>query len=166
MSGGFEVNGADRARWLVTAQLREVASLLGLGTGPLDGVRTALFVRDVAAGQVRTYAEQARGRSASWAAVDTALGLAELADRAAVPLAEAAWSYVVAGVAPGQVPDDPWRQRAARWTCGSCGQRVTDRSPFDADPGECEQGHAADCPRHRAELAAFERDLRGGGNDA
>ena len=42
---GFEVTGADPARWLVADQLREVAALLGLGTGPLDGTRAALFVR-------------------------------------------------------------------------------------------------------------------------
>ena len=161
---GREVTPADRARWLVGDQLREVSALLGLGVGPLDGIRAALFVRDVAARHVRTYAEQARADGVGWAQIGTALGLADKAERTGTPVGEAAWSYVIEGLRPGQVPDDPWRQHSARWTCGSCGQRVTDRGPFSPHPDDCEQGHARDCARYRAALAAFEQN-RGGDGD-
>jgi hypothetical protein len=126
---------------------------------PLAGLRAALFVSRAATGRMRVHAEQARSEGASWQQIGEALGLAKDAQHHDIPLGEAAWWFVVAGIRPGQ--DAPYRsdQRSSRWTCGTCEQRVTDSGPFDADPTECEQGHASSCARHRAALAAYEKEL-------
>jgi hypothetical protein len=42
------------------------------------------------------------------------------------------------------------------WLCGSCGQLVADRGPAEPDPALAERGHAADCDRHLAEVAAYQ----------
>lgn len=171
----METTQADRARWAVQRHVREVAALLeGDGVrlerpspfGPdhhpvadveaLAGVRAALFVSRAAIGQIREYAEQARAAGVSWPQLGEVLGLAEDAERHDIPLGEAAWSFVIEGIRPGQEPD--YRryhyQLSARWTCGACGQRITDRGP--AEPNE---GHADGRSRAAAEIAAYEREM-------
>jgi hypothetical protein len=52
-----------------------------------------------------------------------------------------------------------WRDYPTlRWTCATCGQRITDHGPVDPDPGDMERGHASDCERHRAALSAWDAD--------
>lgn len=175
---GYETTPADRARWRVHDKIYEVAVLLDgeqvrierpSTFGPdhalerdveaLAGVRAALFVHRVAKGRVRHYAEQARGEGVSWARIGEALGLAEEAKRADTPLGEAAFSFVTEGRRPGQAPSSSplAHPSRARWSCTSCGQRITDHGPFDGHPADCEQGHAHGCERHRAEIAAYQR---------
>lgn len=170
----WETTSADRARWAVCDQVREVARLLDQGEGvqllgpdhppdvePLTGLRAALFVSRAATDRMREYAEQARSKGASWRALGDALGLAKDAERHNTPLGQAAWWFVVEGVRPGHAAPDR-RDHSSRWTCGTCEQRVTDWGPFDADPTECEQGHASGCARHHAALTAYEDELRTG----
>ncbi|MGH3783351.1 MAG: hypothetical protein ACRDR6_17120 [Pseudonocardiaceae bacterium] len=179
----METTQADRARWAVQAQVREVAALLegdgvrlerpslsgpigpgGLGPAetvadvePLAGVRAALFVSRAATGQIREYAEQARGAGVSWQQLGEVLGLAEEATYYDIPLGEAAWSFVIEGIRPGQDHNSRRYQLSARWTCGVCGERITDRGP--AEPSE---GHADSCSRLAAEAAAYDRELSEG----
>ncbi|MGH3574117.1 MAG: hypothetical protein ACRDUW_20230, partial [Pseudonocardiaceae bacterium] len=160
----METTQADRARWAVQAQIREVAALLegssvfgspAATVEPLAGVRAALFVSRAATGQIREYAEQARGAGVSWQQLGEVLGLAEEATQHDTPLGEAAWSFIIEGIRPGQ--DHDYRryryQLSARWTCGACGERITDRGP--AEPSE---GHADSCSRLAAEAAAYDRE--------
>ncbi len=173
----METTQADRARWAVQAQVREVAALLegdgvrlerpsvfGSPAGPpvadvepLAGVRAALFVSRAATGQIREYAEQARGAGVSWQQLGEVLGLVEEATQHDTPLGEAAWSFVIEGIRPGQ--DHDYRryryQLSARWTCGACGERITDRGP--AEPGW--EDHADNCSRLAAEVAAENVEL-------
>jgi hypothetical protein len=44
------------------------------------------------------------------------------------------------------------------WRCGACRGWVTDHGPYGRRPDDCETGHIADCPRHLADLAAYQAD--------
>jgi len=177
----METTQADRARWAVQRQVREVAAMLE-GDGvrlerpspvgshhetvadvePLAGVRAALFVSRAATGQIREYAERARAAGVSWPQLGDVLGLAEDAERHDIPLGEAAWSFVIEGIRPGQAPDDHRSryQLSARWTCGACGQRITDRGPAEQD-----EGHTDRCPRLAAEAEAAADEWEMGADD-
>jgi len=41
------------------------------------------------------------------------------------------------------------------WECSSCGQRVTDRGPYNGYPEDDESGHGADCARHAEDVRAY-----------
>ena len=121
---------------------------------PLAGVRAAVLARDVAEGQMLTYAEEARGTGRSWdevAEVAEALRIESTEDDA--PRAEQAYLLLVEGrPLPVAEPPSWWHRPAARWTCTSCGQRVTDHGPFESHPDDVEQGHVSSCGtalRHR-----------------
>lgn len=177
----METTPADRARWAVNQHVHEVAELLEgdavrverpslfgpdhaplPDVEPLAGVRAALFVSRAATGQMREYAEQARGDGVSWRQLGEALALAKDAERHDTPLDEAAWLFVVEGIRPGQDPP-PHRTghpTSSRWTCNTCGERITDRGPFEGGhPDNREEGHTTSCTRHRAALAAYEHEL-------
>jgi hypothetical protein len=123
---------------------------------PLAGVGAALLARDVANAELRTYAEQARGAGRSWGDVGEALGIAPPTDDA--PPDERAYRLVVESAVPS--PKQPtWSRRpVARWTCSSCGQRVTDHGPFAAHPDDTETGHSANCLRRARDIAAYNAD--------
>jgi hypothetical protein len=168
---GYEVSARERAVWSLRTEVRHtardvfgaaltetpiagmtVATPSGLDE-PLAGVRAAVLARDVAAGQVRVYAEAARGAGRSWDEVGEALGID--ADEYGEPRAELAFLLLIEGrPLPDSAPSFGSGRSAARWTCTACGQRITDTGPFEAAPFNNEDGHAGDCPRHAAEIAA------------
>ena len=51
----------------------------------------------------------------------------------------------------------PWRPRSFTWTCRSCDQHITDHGLIQG-PADDELGHAGDCPRHAAAIAAWDAE--------
>ncbi len=167
----FTTTPVEQARWRTADHVLAVARLLD-GDGaivrgetpwgtpqhdaaPLAGIRAAVFVERNAAGRAKDYARAARGEGHTWDEIGEAFGLGKLAEDAGQDLGEAAWAYLADGTLP-QVDRgfSSWRD-CVSWKCGACGQRVTDRGPFNGHPTDCESGHDEFCTRHRADLAAW-----------
>jgi hypothetical protein len=119
---------------------------------PLAGLQAALTVAHLAQDQAYKFAKELRGEGTSWA---------EIADLLEIP-----WSQdyarperafeLVAGPASTVSYD-----RYVFWTCGGpdgCGQRITDRGPYNGYPSDNEDGHADGCRRLAAEREAYERE--------
>lgn len=115
---------------------------------PLAGVRAAIVVRAVAEREIREAATDARGLGRSWEEVADALALSDAADDPPGTRAERAFEQVAGG-------SDRFWAASLRWTCATCGQRVTDRGPFESHPHDREDGHTADCPHQAAAIAAW-----------
>jgi hypothetical protein len=120
----------------------------------LAGLRAAAAIRAAAYAQIYEHAMNARGDGATWAQIGRALGIDgeewEGQDPAETIYRYLVWDEPLPDVSPS------WgrREGKARWTCRSCGQRVSDDGPWEANPENIESGHAEDCERHRAEIAA------------
>ena len=170
---GFEVTPQQRAAWELQTAIERVARdvygaqivqvpIEGLDgvtkpmlDDPLAGVRAALLARNVALAQMRSYAEQARGAGRSWDDVAEALGIEATEDDE--PRDEQAYLLVIEG-RPLPVDEPSWLHRpTARWTCTSCGQRITDYGPFESHPDNAETGHTDSCTRRAAALATYRR---------
>ena len=94
---------------------------------------------------MRAYAEQARGAGRSWDDVAEALGIEATED--GEPRDEQAYLLLIEG-RPLPADEPSWFHRpTARWTCTSCGQRITDHGPFESHPDDVEHGHAEICTR-------------------
>lgn len=121
---------------------------------PLAGVRAAALARGVAADRLQHYAQQARADGHSWNNIAEALGM-EGGD-GQWSQAELAYLHLIEGQ-PMHPHEERPRQPSptAHWRCASCGELVTDRGPFEAAPDNNETGHAPDCARHAAEVAAY-----------
>lgn len=118
---------------------------------PLAAVRAAVLVRHVADGQVHDYSLTARAAGRTWDEVADALGLANphtAAEDDELSPAQRAFEEVVVTRAPFRAPR-VW------WTCGPCGEVVTDFGPYESHPANNEDGHAHSCRRHRADVAAW-----------
>lgn len=115
---------------------------------PLAGVQAGVLVRAVAGREIREAATDARAAGRSWDEIADALGLTDDEDGPPGTRAERAFEQVAGR-------SDAFRAADVRWTCAWCGQRVTDRGPFESHPHDREDGHAADCARQGAELAAW-----------
>ncbi|GAA1858722.1 hypothetical protein GCM10009836_43700 [Pseudonocardia ailaonensis] len=116
---------------------------------PVAGIRAAVLARSIAAAEIRCYAEQARAGGRSWDEIGEAIGLEE----AGAERGELAFGLVVENRPLPFHP--PFELISAWWRCGSCGERVRDRGPFEANPANTESGHASSCRRHAAEIAAY-----------
>jgi hypothetical protein len=167
----FEVTPRERAVWALRRVFQKAAEdvdgvtvvevpISGMAAvtrrtleDPLAGVRAALLARNVAARELRDYAEQARGAGRTWDDVAEALGIS--ADEDDTLGGERAFLLLVAG---GQVHESPYRS-SALWTCGSCGERMTDRGPFESNPDDVEQGHHRSCERHNGNRFAYSAEL-------
>ena len=125
---------------------------------PLLGVRAALLVFEVAAGQMRGWALEARGAGRSWAEVAGALELDEQ-DEENGPPDQVAWEWLVEHRPPH--PNRRYRFEPAStvWTCTTCRARVRDTGPFASHPSDREQGHAPGCARHAAAIARWRAGL-------
>jgi hypothetical protein len=97
---------------------------------PLAGVRAAVLARNVAARQLRDYAEQARGAGRTWDEVAEALGIA--ADEDETPRDERAYLLLIEGrTGLGDRASAGFHRSSARWTYASCGERITDWARSD-----------------------------------
>ncbi|MFI7510668.1 hypothetical protein ACIBSS_28005 [Micromonospora aurantiaca] len=118
---------------------------------PLAGLQAALAVTRLAQNQAYTFAKGLRGEGASW---DEIADLLEIEWSADYVQRERAFE-LVAGPVSSYGYD-----RYVFFTCGGprgCGQRVTDRGPFNGYPSDNEDGHAEGCRRLAAEVEAYQR---------
>jgi hypothetical protein len=123
--------------------LRAVPQLLAaLPAARLLSALTESTARDLAA--------KARGAGATWDQVAHAARFVGDEYRSA---AEAAYGWAA------DKAEQPWRPDTASWRCGTCTKRVVDHGPYDPHPADAEHGHAADCARHLAGIAAYEKTL-------
>ncbi|WP_220187084.1 hypothetical protein, partial [Pseudonocardia pini] len=86
----------------------------------------------------------------SWEEVGEALGLPDDGE----PVGEVAFAFVVEGREPER-PRELFRLSSTSWRCGSCGELVSDRGPFESHPVDNESGHTDDCARHLADVQAW-----------
>jgi hypothetical protein len=124
---------------------------------PLAGVRAAIAVRNGGERLIRDWADKARAAGTSWDEIGEALGL--LQEGQSFSREEAAFEYVVDSKPLPKNDTGEWQprydQRNTYWSCGSCGQRIIDRGPYESHPDDNESGHAEGCERHAAEVAAW-----------
>jgi hypothetical protein len=118
---------------------------------PLAGIKAALTVARMAEALAYKYAKELRGEGSSWA---------EIAD-----LLEIEWSEDYSRVerAYELTAGQPlsFGNLCVFWTCGGpggCGERITDRGPYNEWPSDNEDGHADGCRRLETENAAYERE--------
>lgn len=122
---------------------------------PLTGVRAAQLLRTVAEAQMGEYARAARAGGRSWDEIGEALGLPAYEFRSR---AEEAFAWLVEGREPDPEPNalPSFRTPTTWWRCGACDQQVTDHGPYGGShPDDNETGHAPDCARRRAAIAAW-----------
>jgi hypothetical protein len=106
---------------------------------PADPLAAAVIARDLiraAAAALAMNLGMAREKGSGWDAIGAELGFTSDPGESAFRLASPALD-------------------AVGWRCGSCGLLVTDRGPFSG-PADDETGHADDCERHAADMAAWE----------
>lgn len=115
---------------------------------PAHALRVALLVQGVGAHLVSEYAAMMRGDGGSWDSVFAVLGLETQEWKSP---AELAYEHVL-GPPSADYPHD---RRYVRWTCRSCGKRVSDSGPYNGHPADNETGHGPGCERHQAEIAAY-----------
>lgn len=112
------------------------------------GVAAARRVELRARSLVHDYATKARGDGVSWRDLVEPLGIHVEPDSYEDP----------AAAAFEKIAGEPWQRfdtRTVSWRCASCGERVTDKGPYNGHPDDDETGHAETCERHRAEIAAY-----------
>lgn len=120
---------------------------------PIAGLGAARAAELAARRLARGYARAAREDGRTWQEIGAALGLlAGGDDGAGDTIAEAAFSY--AAGAAGTDYDRSYG-RSFAWRCRGCGGLVSDRGPFGG-PVDDEPGHADNCERHAADVAAWD----------
>lgn len=111
------------------------------------GITAARKVAGHARRLLREYADAARGDGRTWR---------ELAEPLGIEMDEDGYTDVAVEAFLAVCPE-PLRQfdrRRTSWRCASCGEVVTDYGPYNGNPVDDESGHAEDCVRHQAEIAA------------
>lgn len=117
---------------------------------PLAALRTARLLEGNARQMKVDAAIAARGAGASWMTIAEYLGLTDRDDEFDDPAVEAFLQ-----IAPK--PSMRYDTVLVRWTCTSCGQRVTDTGPYASHPADVEQGHADGCARFEADVEEHRR---------
>lgn len=118
---------------------------------PAAGMRYTQMLIGAARNAEHSYIRYAREQGLTWQQVGEALNLAAVAEERGASLGEAAFEHATdAGHAR------PFDTLTFYWTCPSCGQRVSDRGPYNGHPADCEHGHGDRCERFAAAVAAYE----------
>lgn len=123
---------------------------------PLAGLRASRELEIGARYIAHGYLRQAREDGYSWHAVGVAMGLRP--GRDGETIAEAAFTYAAGD------PDSEYARRYGRsfgWTCTSCDKAISDHG-LETGPVDGERGHAPECQRHAATMAAWEAEWEAG----
>lgn len=115
------------------------------GTNAMVGLQAAIALKHAARKLSLDYVRHAREDRHSWQDIGIALGFSDDPE-AGISAAEAAYTYA-AGTTPA------WRSFA--WVCLQCRATIIDHGPEAGHPADCEQGHADDCTRLAAAVAAW-----------
>jgi len=123
---------------------------------PLTGLAASRRLELAAREHAADYVRAAREAGCSWRDIGTALGLAPGGDSQQVgeTVAEAAFTY-----AAGHPDAETARRygRSVTWTCGPCDERIIDHGLCNG-PADDECGHAQNCPRLAATIAAWDAE--------
>jgi hypothetical protein len=134
---------AEEATQTGTRQLAEHSASLAVDQ-PLACLEAAAELEKAASELVAEHIRLARQVGGPWIEIANALHLDAVALVTKESAAEEAFSFALQySSLPGN--------RGFAWTCGACGQQIADHGPAMEIP-ESEDGHAADCPRHNAQL--------------
>jgi hypothetical protein len=95
---------------------------------------------------VLDYARQAREEVHSWQEIGVALGFSVGTDSEG-SVADAAYDCAAGTTGFGRA--------SFAWVCSACRSTVIDRGPQGGHPADTEEGHADDCQRLAAEIAAW-----------
>ena len=104
------------------------------------------------------YVRQAREAGQIWHDIGAALHLTPDRDQAGHTIAEAAFTYAAGN------PDSHHARtygRSVTWTCTSCSKAISDYG-LDNGPADDERGHADNCPRLQAAIAACDAEWEAG----
>jgi hypothetical protein len=115
------------------------------GANPIAGLQAAAGLRQAVQVLSLDYMGYARQDGNSWQDIGFALGFSDDPEPG-LSAAEAAYRYA-AGTTP------TWRSFA--WVCLQCRATIIDRGPDVGHPADCEEGHADDCTRLAATVAAY-----------
>ncbi|CRK59020.1 hypothetical protein [Alloactinosynnema sp. L-07] len=118
---------------------------------PLVALTTAVRLRNAAANRVGDYARAARADGVTWWEIARAMEVRDSEDQSAAEVAFAA----VAG-SRVSMSDRP----STYWRCFDCRALITEFSPINGHPVDCEQGHAEGCARFARQVARYERRNR------
>lgn len=123
---------------------------------PLAGLAASRQLEIAARQRAADYVRAAREAGHSWQDIGTALGLVPAGDaqQAGETVADAAFTY-----AAGHPDTDTARRygRSVTWQCGSCDQVIIDHGLCNG-PADDERGHAGNCPRLAATIAAWDAE--------
>ena len=114
---------------------------------PLAGIRAGIVVSSAAQRAVRDYLARAREDGVPWLEIGRALGL-ETGVREPYDVAVAAFERAAGESIRGLRP-------SFGFTCGSCGQHISDLGPYEAAPDNTEEGHAEDCTQMAEAVRAY-----------
>jgi hypothetical protein len=116
------------------------------GTNAMAGLQAAVALKHAARKLSLDYVRYAREDGHPWQDIGIALGFSDDPE-AGISAAVAAYDY-----ATGTTPT--WRSFA--WVCLQCRATIIDHGPEAGHPADCEQGHADDCTRLAAAVAAWD----------
>lgn len=127
---------------------------------PLAGLTTARDIELAARSTARDHIRRAREAGHSWHEIGIAMHIRPNGDlqQAGDTIAEAAYTY-----AAGH-PDTEHARRYGRsvaWSCQTCENTIDDRG-LDNGPADAEHGHARNCPRLEATIAARDAEWEAG----
>ena len=112
----------------------------------ITGLECAAKLTSAVRRLVLDYARQAREDDHSWQEIGVALGFRADTD-SEVSVADAAYDYAAGTTG--------FRRAPFAWVCPVCWGTVIDRGPQAGHPADTEEGHADDCRRLAAEIAAW-----------
>ncbi len=115
------------------------------GTNAMAGLQAAVALKHAARKLSLDYVRYAREDGHSWRDIGIALGFSDDPE-AGISAPEAAYDYA-AGTTPA------WRSFV--WVCLQYRATIIDHGPEAGHPADCEQGHADDCTRLAAAVAAW-----------
>jgi hypothetical protein len=126
----------------------------------LAGMSAARDLELAARSSALGYIRQARETGCTWQQIGLAMHLTPGADaqQAGHTIAQAAYTYAAGN------PNGEWAisyNRSFAWTCQGCDRAISDRG-LCSGPAHDEQGHADNCPRLAATIAAWDAEWEAG----
>lgn len=136
-------------REVILAYARATGGQHLTGAHPLPCIAASRLLENIAARFTHDYVRLARRDGASWDEIGLVLGFKADEDTGRT-VAEQGFEESAAHTG--------YSRQSFVYTCGSCGEHVTDGGPYNAHPLDNESGHAGDCARIAAAVAAYQAE--------